>query len=72
MSNTFVFSILSVSAQLSIGVCSIQQNYEESYICVLKITVSRAKMIDAARPRSRLNSNVDTQVTNHTTWWESA
>lgn len=32
------------------------------------MTVSRAKMIEAARPRSMLKSRVDTHVTIHTTW----
>lgn len=43
---------------------------EEPYSWVLKITVSKAKVMDATRPMSRLNSSVDTQVTTHTNWGE--
>lgn len=32
------------------------------------MTVSKAKVMDATRPISRLKSRVDTQVTNHTTY----
>lgn len=44
-------------------------SFEEiSYSWVLKITVSKAKAMEKARPMSRLNSIVAVQVNNHNTW----